>query len=157
MFGIGMPEMILILVVALIVIGPKKLPDLAKSLGRAMGEFKKATSEIKQSIGVDADFKEVKETFTDIQKDMRETIRFDNIDEYQPDSSTPLDSATSASPDIQNRETADIDEALGDLKQAFDHMNHKEADPAANATSETDKSETSSDAMKEEPDSDERG
>jgi sec-independent protein translocase protein TatB len=42
MFGIGMPEMILILAVALIVIGPKKLPDLAKSLGRAFGEFKKA-------------------------------------------------------------------------------------------------------------------
>ena len=59
MFGIGMPEMLLILAVALIVIGPKKLPDLAKSLGRAMGEFKKATSEIKQSIGVDDDLKEL--------------------------------------------------------------------------------------------------
>ena len=47
MFGIGMPEMILILANALIVIGPKKLPDLAKSLGRAMNEFKKATREIK--------------------------------------------------------------------------------------------------------------
>jgi sec-independent protein translocase protein TatB len=44
MFGIGMPEMFLILAIALIVIGPKKLPDLAKSLGRAFGEFKKATA-----------------------------------------------------------------------------------------------------------------
>ena len=88
MFGIGMPEMLLILAIALIVIGPKKLPDLAKSLGRAMGEFKKATSEIKQSIGVDADFKEVKETFTDIQKDIKGTVSFDNIEEYQPDPDT---------------------------------------------------------------------
>ena len=47
MFGIGMPELILILAIALIVIGPKKLPDLAKSLGRAMREFKRATSEFK--------------------------------------------------------------------------------------------------------------
>ncbi|GAH09726.1 unnamed protein product, partial [marine sediment metagenome] len=49
MFGIGMPEMLLILAVALIVIGPKKLPDLAKSLGRGLAEFRKATSEIKES------------------------------------------------------------------------------------------------------------
>ena len=158
MFGIGMPEMLLILAVALIVIGPKKLPDLAKSLGRAMGEFKKATSEIKESIGVDADFKEVKETFTDIQKDIKGTVSFDNIDEYQPDPDKPIDSATSStSPDFQKVETADSDEALGDLKQAFDHMNHKDADPPTDATSEADEPGTSPDAMKEESDRDERG
>ena len=157
MFGIGMPEMLLILAVALIVIGPKKLPDLAKSLGRAMGEFKKATSEIKQSIGVDADFKEVKETFTDIQKDIKETVTFDNIDEYQPDTDTIEDSATSVSPEYQNRQPADTDEALGDLRQAFDGLNHKDADPSANTTAQTDKSEISPDAKKEEPDRDERG
>ena len=53
MFGMGMPEILLILAIALIVIGPKKLPDIAKSLGRAMGEFKKATNDLKSTINID--------------------------------------------------------------------------------------------------------
>ncbi len=43
MFGIGMQELILIAIIALIVVGPKKLPDLAKTLGKGFSEFKKAT------------------------------------------------------------------------------------------------------------------
>lgn len=74
MFGIGMPEMILILAVALIVIGPKKLPDLAKSLGRAIGEFRKATSELKESMEIDDDITDVKKTFDDITDHFNETI-----------------------------------------------------------------------------------
>lgn len=74
MFGIGMPEMLLILAIALIVIGPKKLPDLAKSIGRAFGEFKRATSELKQSIDIDDDLHDVKRTFDDIDTDVRESV-----------------------------------------------------------------------------------
>jgi len=79
MFGIGMPEMILILAVALIVLGPKKLPDLAKSLGRALREFKKATSELKESIDVDNELTDVKKTFDEINNDIREAVDV-NID-----------------------------------------------------------------------------
>jgi len=77
MFGIGMPEMILILAIALIVIGPKKLPDLAKSLGRAMREFKRATSEFKESIEIDDEVKElkdVKKSFGDLSDEIRENM-----------------------------------------------------------------------------------
>ncbi len=50
MFGLGMPELLLIFVIALIVFGPKKLPDLGKSIGRAMAEFKKAQEEFQESV-----------------------------------------------------------------------------------------------------------
>ena len=50
MFGIGFPELVIILVIALIVIGPQRLPAFVKALGRAFVEFKKATEEIKNTI-----------------------------------------------------------------------------------------------------------
>lgn len=51
MFGsLGMPELIVIFVIALIIFGPRKLPELGRSLGRSLAEFKKATSELHSSL-----------------------------------------------------------------------------------------------------------
>jgi len=95
MFGIGFPEIILIMVIALIVIGPSKLPDLARALGKGMAEFRKATEEIKESLNVEESLKEVREVKEDLvdtitgslaQEDMKgETsgARYESFEELQ--------------------------------------------------------------------------
>jgi TatA/E family protein of Tat protein translocase len=119
MFGIGMPEMILILAIALIVMGPKKLPDLARSLGRAMREFRKATNELKETMQIDSDLTDVKKAFDGIQTDVREAVDLKPEPQREaaakPETDTPLKDV----PEFESDGLAN----LKNLKQAFDQLN----------------------------------
>jgi TatA/E family protein of Tat protein translocase len=67
MFGnIGFPELLIILAVALLIFGPKKLPEVGRSIGKALREFRRTTDEIKEKIEEEIqvdEFKDIKEEF----------------------------------------------------------------------------------------------
>ena len=70
MFGpIGMPELIIILVIALIIFGPRKLPELGKSLGRSLNEFKRASADLQNTLEQEIKLEEQKEQQTKARSD----------------------------------------------------------------------------------------
>jgi TatA/E family protein of Tat protein translocase len=122
MFGIGMPEMLVILALALIVIGPKKLPDLAKSLGRAMREFKKATSEFKETIQLESELSEVKETFNDISDGVKGAVDLNLKPEKQKTDKVGSDDEKNKEKGNQHESESDDFDNLKNLKKEFDNL-----------------------------------
>ena len=57
--SLGAPELLFILVLALLVFGPRKLPEIGRTLGRAMGEFRRATSDLKRTLDVELSTEEL--------------------------------------------------------------------------------------------------
>ncbi len=68
MGNVGFPEMIVIFVVALLVFGPKRLPELGRSLGRGLSEFRRASSDLKNSIEREIDAAEIEQSIADTKK-----------------------------------------------------------------------------------------
>jgi TatA/E family protein of Tat protein translocase len=60
--SIGMPELIIIFVIALIIFGPRKLPELGRSLGKSIAEFKRASNELKNTLEEEIRLEEQKQT-----------------------------------------------------------------------------------------------
>src|SRR5688572_13328398 len=68
MFGLGFWELMVILVIALLVLGPKKLPEVASTLGKAIRQFRKATTDLQEQLDVDD---EVKRPFQELKAALR--------------------------------------------------------------------------------------
>ncbi len=122
MFGIGLPEFILIAVVALIVFGPKKLPELAKSMGKAVREFRKATTELKETMQVDSELSEVKKAFTDLHSEVDTAIRKEAEAPASPAASLPAPVVEPAPGALSAGAASEPTSAqkLEELKKAFD-------------------------------------
>ena len=77
MFGLGIGEFVLVLVVALLVLGPKQLPKLARQLGRATREFKRAAREFQNTLSevdIDKEVEQYKAQVVDLKKDVESTL-----------------------------------------------------------------------------------
>jgi len=82
MFGsIGIPELIVIFIIALLIFGPKKLPEVGKSVGRAIREFKKASDELRSKVEEEINATEIKKEMNEVKSDLTEFK--DDLNQFQ--------------------------------------------------------------------------
>jgi TatA/E family protein of Tat protein translocase len=100
MFGsIGMPELVIILVIALIIFGPRKLPELGRSLGKSIGEFKRASNELRHTLDEEIRVEEQKEQKSKIEAEQNSAIDAATVMTPAPsDTHTPDDETVSRTP-----------------------------------------------------------
>ncbi|HEY7191647.1 MAG TPA: TatA/E family twin arginine-targeting protein translocase [Vicinamibacterales bacterium] len=92
MFGsVGMPELLIILVIALIIFGPRKLPELGRSLGKSLGEFKRASNELRNTLEEEVRVEE--------QKDQRAKMEAEQTSAIEAAKTSPGSAASTSSGD----------------------------------------------------------
>ena len=96
MFGIGMPELLVIFVIALIVLGPKRLPELARSLGKSLNEFRRTSSEMRREF-----------------LDVAEETRVDPPEPAQAEPSSPPPASAAPKPAEEPRQCHDAEGEAG--------------------------------------------
>ena len=101
MFGsLGVPELLLIFVVVLIVFGPRKIPEIGRTLGKALGEFRKATDDLKSTIEREVRLEELKKitppTLESIVTPFESVSRNEPLPEPEPETVPAVEPATPA-------------------------------------------------------------
>ena len=134
MFGIGSTELVVIAVVALLVLGPKRLPELARTMGRGLAEFRKASADLRQSLAID-----------EIQNDLREGLGNPGTIHKPVKKPEASDRPAQAGDDLASGDGAKADPASaaaptetkhpGELPDDLDPHAHSESGDAPEATS----------------------
>jgi TatA/E family protein of Tat protein translocase len=104
MFQLGFSEMLLIFIVALLVFGPKKLPELGKSLGKGIREFRKATDELKSSW--QDQVKDIQAPLNDVKRDFNEMGRDLQSDFYKHLEASSSETTVKEAPKPENTSSA---------------------------------------------------
>lgn len=141
MFGIGFPELILILALALIVVGPDKLPELARSIAKTLVDLKKTAEGLKDSFNEeDNPISDIKPQLEDAAKNFKETILDDETNTWKnskdfSDLQSVIDATTHAPDDNQA-----ADDTQEDQSPAPDSANEKKGASNAPTSNNGDKS-----------------
>jgi len=113
MFGsLGIPELLLIFAVILIVFGPRRIPEIGRTLGKALGEFRKATDDLKNTIEREVRLEELKKITPTVEEF---TSPFESISRTAPaveSTSLPVDESTSSSqPELSSSTTGRLEDS----------------------------------------------
>jgi len=135
MFGMGMPEIILILAVGLIVIGPKKLPELAKSLGKGIVEFKRATQDFRDTINVENEVEDLRETVGSIKHDIKNQIT------EKPETIKNPYPSTESTKSTESTESTSVKNDADSSPQLTNNVSNKDTSPQSKDTQPTENHE----------------
>lgn len=98
MFGIGLPEMIVILAVALVVVGPEKLPELARSLAKGVVELKRTMHQLKHSLTEEGELDSVETELRDTRKEIQKQLIDNDFQVWQPEAKPKEEKADTQQP-----------------------------------------------------------
>lgn len=126
---LGIQELVFIFVLALLIFGPKKLPELGRSFGKGMAEFKRASNELRSTFqremdAIDTETKEVKHAASEFNKDVKASYYDDTTDDYYSDykssssksSTTPATSSHASDSEMAKTETVNGSEAVAEAR-----------------------------------------